>query len=157
MAAHSSILAWRIPWMAEPGRLLSMGLQRVRHDWETSLHLILSIRWYENLFQLLNVTCKIHEERDTLLYISISLFFLFFLPDAPRFFLTPFLSIWRSSLGKSVTVGLWVTDSLSFPSSENIFISLSFLKFNFTRYTNYIWLFFLLLPEKCLETSIWPE
>ena len=32
MAAHSSILAWRIPWMAEPGRLLSMRLQRVGHD-----------------------------------------------------------------------------------------------------------------------------
>ena len=32
MAAHSSILAWKIPLMAEPGRLLSMGLQRVGHD-----------------------------------------------------------------------------------------------------------------------------
>ena len=32
MAAHSSILAWKIPWMAEPGRLLSVGSQRVRHD-----------------------------------------------------------------------------------------------------------------------------
>ena len=32
MTAHSSILAWKIPWMAEPGRLLSMGSQRVRHD-----------------------------------------------------------------------------------------------------------------------------
>jgi len=32
MAAHSSILAWKIPWMVEPGRLLSMESQRVRHD-----------------------------------------------------------------------------------------------------------------------------
>ena len=32
MATHSSILAWRIPWTDEPGRLQSMGLQRVRHD-----------------------------------------------------------------------------------------------------------------------------
>ena len=32
MAIHSSILAWRIPWIEEPGRILSMGLQRVRHD-----------------------------------------------------------------------------------------------------------------------------
>ena len=37
MAAHSSILAWRIPWREEPGRLQSMGSQRVRHDWATSL------------------------------------------------------------------------------------------------------------------------
>ena len=32
MATHSSILAWRIPWTEEPGRLQSMGLQRVGHD-----------------------------------------------------------------------------------------------------------------------------
>ena len=32
MATHSSILAWRIPWMEEPGRLQSMGSQRVGHD-----------------------------------------------------------------------------------------------------------------------------
>ena len=31
-ATHSAILAWRIPWTEEPGRLLSTGLQRVRHD-----------------------------------------------------------------------------------------------------------------------------
>ena len=32
MATHSSILAWRIPWMEESGRLQSTGLQRVRHN-----------------------------------------------------------------------------------------------------------------------------
>ena len=32
MAAHSSILAWKIPWTAEPGRLPSMGSKRVGHD-----------------------------------------------------------------------------------------------------------------------------
>ena len=32
MATHSSTLAWKIPWMEEPGRLQSMGLQRVGHD-----------------------------------------------------------------------------------------------------------------------------
>ena len=32
MATHSSILAWKIPWREEPGRLKFMGLQRVRHD-----------------------------------------------------------------------------------------------------------------------------
>ena len=37
MATHSSILAWKIPWTEEPGRLHSMGLQRVGHDWVTSL------------------------------------------------------------------------------------------------------------------------
>ena len=33
MATHSSLLAWRIPWTEEPGRLQSMGSQRVRYDW----------------------------------------------------------------------------------------------------------------------------
>ena len=37
MAPHSSTLAWKIPWMEEPGRLQSMGSLRVRHDWVTSL------------------------------------------------------------------------------------------------------------------------
>ena len=37
MATHSSILAWKIPWIKEPGRLQSMGSQRVGHDWATSL------------------------------------------------------------------------------------------------------------------------
>ena len=32
MATHSSILAWRIPWTEEPGRLQSLGLQRAGHD-----------------------------------------------------------------------------------------------------------------------------
>ena len=38
MATHSSILAWRIPWAEELGRLQSTGSQRVGHDWVTSLH-----------------------------------------------------------------------------------------------------------------------
>ena len=37
MAPHSSTLAWKIPWMEEPGGLLSMGSLRVGHDWATSL------------------------------------------------------------------------------------------------------------------------
>jgi len=32
MAIHSSTIAWKIPWTEEPGRLQTMGLQRVRHD-----------------------------------------------------------------------------------------------------------------------------
>ena len=36
MATHSSILAWRIPWREEPGRLQFMGLQRVGHNWATN-------------------------------------------------------------------------------------------------------------------------
>ena len=69
MATHSSILVWKIPWMEEPGRLMysclenpwtkenpgrlqSLGLQRVKYDWATSLSLSLFIlglwRWPED-------------------------------------------------------------------------------------------------------------
>ena len=40
MATHPSILAWIIPWTEEPGRLQSMGSQRVRHDWATLLFFV---------------------------------------------------------------------------------------------------------------------
>ena len=39
MAPHSGILAWRIPWLEEPGGLQSTGLQRVGHNWASSLSL----------------------------------------------------------------------------------------------------------------------
>ena len=45
MAPHSSTLAWKIPWMEEPGRLQSMGLLRIRHDWATSLSLFTFMHW----------------------------------------------------------------------------------------------------------------
>ena len=45
MAPHSSTLAWKIPWMEEPGRLLSMGLLRVGQDWATSLSLFTFMHW----------------------------------------------------------------------------------------------------------------
>ena len=47
MATHSSILAWRIPWSEEPGRLQSTGLQRVRHNWSDLLrHMVSMLIWY---------------------------------------------------------------------------------------------------------------
>ena len=39
MTIHSSIAAWRIPWTEKPGRLQSVGSQRVRHDWVTNTHI----------------------------------------------------------------------------------------------------------------------
>ena len=48
MAPHSSTLAWKIPWMEEPGRLQSMGSLRVEHDWATSLSLFTFMHWRRN-------------------------------------------------------------------------------------------------------------
>ena len=44
MAIHSSTIAWKIPWTEEPGRLQSMGSQRVGHDWAASLHFSVSVQ-----------------------------------------------------------------------------------------------------------------
>ena len=45
MAPPSSTLAWKTPWMEEPGRLQSMGSQRVGHNWATSLSLFTFMHW----------------------------------------------------------------------------------------------------------------
>ena len=45
MAPHSSTLAWKTPWTEDLGRLQSMGLQRVGHDWMTSLSLFTVMHW----------------------------------------------------------------------------------------------------------------
>ena len=45
MAPHSITLAWKIPWMEEPGRLQSMGSQRVGHNWATLFSLFTFMHW----------------------------------------------------------------------------------------------------------------
>ena len=50
MATHSCIFAWRILWTEEPGGLQSMGSQRVRHDWVTSLSLLIVLLGQNLLF-----------------------------------------------------------------------------------------------------------
>ena len=52
MVTHSSILAWKIPWMEEPSRLQSMGSQRVGHDWATSISFFLSFMIKRSLHSL---------------------------------------------------------------------------------------------------------
>jgi len=55
MAAHSSTLAWKIPWTEEPGRLQSMGSQRVGHDRATSLNKLKTELPYEPTIPLLGI------------------------------------------------------------------------------------------------------
>ena len=53
MATHSSIPAWRILWIEEPGRLQFTGSQRVRHDFASSLHILsgmIVIMWVARLW-----------------------------------------------------------------------------------------------------------
>ena len=49
IATHSSILAWRIPWTEKPGRLQSMELQRVGHDFSLSIKIPNSFFFLEKL------------------------------------------------------------------------------------------------------------
>ena len=50
MATHTSILAWKIPWMEEPGGLQSIGSQKVRHDSAASLSLCQCRRYKKHMF-----------------------------------------------------------------------------------------------------------
>ena len=54
MATHSSILAWRTPWTEEPGRLQSMGSQKVRHDWVTNTNWSFTFSLSDSLIANLN-------------------------------------------------------------------------------------------------------
>ena len=69
MATHSSTLAWKIPWMEDPGRLQSMGLQRVGHDRATSLHFTsvqLVMYLYQHLVLAISFTLSILMSIDLL-------------------------------------------------------------------------------------------
>ena len=60
MAAHSGILAWKIPWTEEPGRLQSMGWQRVGHNWATSLSLIEKTKTKNNTLLEFSLMIKLY-------------------------------------------------------------------------------------------------
>ena len=63
-ASHSSTLAWKMSWTEECGGLQSMGSQRVRHDWATSLSL--SFTWWQsNAENSPSQTSTVHESRTS--------------------------------------------------------------------------------------------
>ena len=76
MATHSSTLAWKIPWLGVPGRLQSMGSQRVRQDWATSLHSYVKVQSCTELLSRTTLkSCSLippHLQRKLFLKIIIS-------------------------------------------------------------------------------------
>ena len=60
MATHSRILAWKIPWMEEPGRLQCMGSQRVGHDWVISLY-----RWLVHTVHYMGLSWWLSNKEST--------------------------------------------------------------------------------------------
>ena len=74
MATLSSVLAWRIPGMEEPGGLLSMGLHRVGHDWRdlaaaVSVNIKRAIHVKYPVLSLVNNTCLKNTTSDYLCYV----------------------------------------------------------------------------------------
>ena len=69
MATHSSVLAWRIPGTAEAGRLLSMGLHRVGHDWTdlaaAAVHIGVFFTLYDSLIHV-QIALSLRKQRTYL-------------------------------------------------------------------------------------------
>ena len=74
MATPSNIFAWRIPQTEEPGRLHSMGLQRVRHDWATKQSTAHTP--YEVIINIGYIPCAIHYILITVSFVPSSLYLL---------------------------------------------------------------------------------
>ena len=83
MATHSSTIAWKIPWTEKPGRLQSMGSQRVRHDWMISLFF---------LTRGLSVLLIFLEKKNTLYFIDV-FHFIFLVSISSLIFIIPFFLI----------------------------------------------------------------
>ena len=68
IGTHSSILAWRIPWIAEPDRLQSVGSQRVRCDWVTNIfnfhYNVKKFNFYVNMFITHNPSNKFQKTHN---------------------------------------------------------------------------------------------
>ena len=75
MATHSSILAWKTPWMEKPGGLQSMESQRVVHDWVTSLSLYMHLRVFFFFFK--EVLYKITSPKQKMLASADSVFIMY--------------------------------------------------------------------------------
>ena len=75
MAAHSSVLAWRIPGMREPGGLPSLGSHRIGHDWsdlaEVAAAIVLTLKLFDFIFKYVQITsyCLWIEQVFTFCYI----------------------------------------------------------------------------------------
>jgi len=69
MVTHSSALAWKIPWTEEPGKLQSMGSQRVWHDWVTFTFIVPFFQaslglWYRSYFTVGQGLCWDNSEKE---------------------------------------------------------------------------------------------
>ena len=97
MATHSSILAWRIPWTEEPGGLRSTGLQRVGHNWATSLTHSLNVSLlniYFDYYLFGRAWCYLQHSGSSVLIVACGIF---------------------SCINLIVACGIWFLDQGSWP------------------------------------------
>ena len=76
MPNHSNILTWKVIWTEEPGRLQSMGSQRVRHDWVTntfSFHFSIFIKFTFYLLKIYKILPPSMMRREKCLYFFLTL------------------------------------------------------------------------------------
>ena len=101
IVTHSCILSWRIPWTEEPGRLQSMGSQRVRHNWATNTHPQRNFcKWNSREGEVaVFLSCSFQRRRCLSQYLSLQLsLFSVCLSLSHSFSLFPFLSCIVSAL-----------------------------------------------------------
>ena len=128
MAIHSSTLAWKILWMEEPDRLQSTGLQRVRHDWVTSLT--------PETFRIYYISVS-HYDFNALQVIS-SLFFLFWFSH--YVYATPKCPMWSEVTQSCPTLCDPMDCSLSGSSVHGIFQArvLEWVSISFSRGSSWL-------------------
>ena len=122
MATHSSVLAWRIPWTEEPGRLWSIGSQSVRHDWSNlaRTYIITYIYHYnivQSIFTALKVLCVLPVYLLLLQPLS---------PPSPSYSLSLWICLfWGFPINwvKHVAFCIWLLS----PRINNMYFFLSFL------------------------------
>ena len=112
MAIQSSFLAWKIPWTEEPGRLQSMGLQRVRHNW-TCMHTLSYIPTYNisdiSIYSYSCMCLSVEKITNTCCY-SIT--------KSCQLFATPWIAACQASLSFNISLSL-----LKLMSSESVMTS----------------------------------
>ena len=113
MVAHSSILAWRIPWAEEPGGLQSMGSQKVRHDWVTNTFTETSgdfVGFYKIMHtETLGIVPDMASTLEVLNIIVLYTYhhhFVVVQPQCVRFFATPWTAAHQASLSFTISQSL---------------------------------------------------
>ena len=130
MAIHSRTIAWKIPWTEEPGRLQSMGSQKIGHDWVTSLSLSLSeTRKIQYLLSLRNTVLCIDVSILSFKFWFCSLFLclkylllLLLLSCCFWLFSTPWVAAFQASLSFTISQSMLKLMSIELVMPSNNFI-----------------------------------